>query len=264
MNEQARKAILVVSFGTSYEDTRRLTIEAIEQTIARANPELPVYRAWTSRMILSRLRKESGLKINTITEAMEQMLTDGIREVTVQPTHMINGIENERMTEEIRRFSRSFHRILFGTPLLTSTRDCQELVRIIIEEFSSLPQDEALVLMGHGTPHYANHVYAALNYMFREAGHSNILLGTVEAYPDLDTLLPQLRAMKPEKIHLAPFMIVAGDHARNDMSGDSPQSWASRLIQAGFCVDCTLKGLGEYPAVRELFLKHAQEAGLNH
>lgn len=256
----AKKAILAVSFGTSFEETRKVTIDAIEQDMADAYPDCRVYRAWTSKMILRKLKKRDGIHYDTVTEAFERMRRDGITDVVVQPTHVINGIENDLMTQEALAFQNDFHSILFGNPLLTTLEDNDYVIQAIREEFCDLAEDEALVLMGHGTTHYSNSIYAALDYTFKEKGYSNIFLGTVEAYPSMETLLRMLQEFKPRRVVLAPFMIVAGDHARNDMAGDDPDSWRCQLEAAGMDVTCVLKGLGEYKGIRKLFLEHIKEA----
>ncbi len=257
---EAKKAILVVSFGTSYHETREKTIDAIEHAIAEAFPDYQVYRAWTSKMIMKKLLKRDGIKINNVVEAMDQMAADGITDVIVQPTHVINGIENDLMIQDALSRRAHFQSIRFGTPLLTSTGDNEALVSIISSEFSDLKKDEALVLMGHGTTHYANSIYAAMDYTFKDMGHPNIFLGTVEAYPSMETLLKMVKEQNPKRVVLTPFMIVAGDHATNDMAGEDPDSWKCQFEKAGFPVDCVLKGLGEYPQIHQLFIRHIQEA----
>ena len=259
MNQENRKAILVVSFGTSYEATRKVTIEAIEKDIANAYPDYKLYRAWTSKMILAKLKKRDNLHISNVKEAMEEMIADGITDVIIQPTHVINGIENELMKEDALSYRESFHSIRFGTPLLTSEEDNQTVINAIAEEFSYLSEEEVLVLMGHGTTHYSNAIYAALDYAFKDKGHPNIFLGTVEAYPSMQSLMKMIKAYAPKKVVLAPFMIVAGDHAKNDMAGDDPESWYSQFVQEGFQVETVLKGLGEYKGIRELFVKHVAD-----
>ena len=259
MNQENHKAILVVSFGTSYEATRKVTIEAIEKDIANAYPDYKLYRAWTSKMILAKLKKRDNLHISNVKEAMEEMIADGITDVIIQPTHVINGIENELMKEDALSYRESFHSIRFGTPLLTSEEDNQTVINAIAEEFSYLSEEEVLVLMGHGTTHYSNAIYAALDYAFKDKGHPNIFLGTVEAYPSMQSLMKMIKAYAPKKVVLAPFMIVAGDHAKNDMAGDDPESWYSQFVQEGFQVETVLKGLGEYKGIRELFVKHVAD-----
>lgn len=259
-NKERKQAILAVSFGTSFEEARVAAIEAIEKDFAAAFPELPVYRAWTSGMIRRKLLRTEGLAIDGVTEAMERMLRDGVTDVLVQPTHIVNGVENDQMKADALAWQESFRSLTFGTPLLTSQEDCRLVVEAVAEEFSGLKKEEALVLMGHGTTHYANSVYAALDYQFKDSGYPNIHLGTVEAYPSMESLLNQLREARPSRVVLAPFMIVAGDHARNDMAGEEEDSWKHRLEKEGFSVSCVLKGLGEYPAVRQLLVRHLRDA----
>lgn len=253
-----KKGILVVSFGTSYPDTRQVTIEAIKDTICSAYPDLPVYEAWTSKMIIAKILKTTGEKILNVTEALERMIRDGITDVYIQPTHIINGIENDLMKEDALSFQNVFHSISFGNPLITSTEDMRNIVQILADTFSDMTSEEALILMGHGSEHHSNTVYAALDYMFKEAGYSNIYMGTVEAYPELENVFQILKRNHVKKIHLTPFMIVAGDHATNDMAGEEEDSWMNLCKSAGYEVTCHLKGLGEYPAVRKMFLEHLQ------
>lgn len=259
MSTETKKAILVVSFGTSYKETRKKTIDAIETSIAQAFPDYRIYRAWTSKMILAKLKKRDHIHIPNVKEAMEQMEADGITDVLIQPTHVINGIENDLMKEDALLFKDQFRSITFGDPLLTTEEDNRQAIEALAREFSHIPSDQAVVLMGHGTSHYANTTYAALDYTMKDMGYPNFFLGTVEAYPSMETLLKMLREFQPEKIHLAPFMIVAGDHARNDMAGDDPDSWYSQFTKAGFQVETCLKGLGEYQGIREIFIRHIRE-----
>ena len=260
MNQEAKKAILVVSFGTSFEETRKVTIDAIEQDIAAAYPDYRIYRAWTSKMIIAKLKKRDGIVIPNVREAMEQMASEGITDVVIQPTHVINGIENDLMKEDALAYRSRFDSIAFGTPLLTSEKDNEAVISAIAEEFSWMDEDSALVLMGHGTTHYANAIYAALDYKFKDMGYPHIFLGTVEAYPSMKSLLRMLDAIKPKKLVLAPFMIVAGDHARNDMAGDDPESWLCQFKSAGYEAQPVLKGLGEYEGIRRLFISHIADA----
>ena len=260
MNQQTDKAILVVSFGTSYEASRKATIEKIEQDIADSFQDYQIYRAWTSKFIISILKKRDNYTVSTVKEAMEQMIKDGIRELIVQPTHILDGIENNVMKEEVLSYKESFDKIAFGTPLLTSPEDEQKAIDAVNSEFSELKETEALVLMGHGTTHQINSVYAELDRNFKSAGHSNVFIGTVEADPTIQDLVEEVTAFQPSKIYLTPFMIVAGDHAHNDMAGDSPDSWVCQFKKAGFEVCPVLKGLGEYPEIRAMFVEHAREA----
>lgn len=259
--KEKKTAILAVSFGTSFPGTRERNIDRIEEDLAASFPQAAVYRAWTSKMIIKKLKTRDQIQIDTVKEAMERMAADGVTDVIVQPTHVINGIENDLMKEDALAYADSFDRIVFGTPLLTSAKDNETVISVLAEEWQ-LPSDEVLVLMGHGTTHYANSIYAALDYTFKDFGYTNIFLGTVEAYPSMESLLRQVNAYQPKKVHLAPFMIVAGDHASNDMSGEDPDSWKSQFEAAGFAVECHMKGLGEYSGIRRLLVSHAKEAAV--
>ena len=151
---------------------------------------------------------------------------------------------------------RIINEILFGAPLLTSEEDSCQVIEALMEEMGEIPEDTALVFMGHGTTHYANTVYAALDYRMKDMGYKNVFLGTVEAYPSLDTMKRRLREGGYKKVILAPFMIVAGDHARHDMASDKEDSWKYALEKEGYEISCVLKGLGEYKGIQELFLEH--------
>ena len=257
---ETKKAILAVSFGTSHNDTRKVTIDAIERDMQEAFPDYMLYRAWTSKMIIKKLKNRDNVHVFTVLEAMEQMKKDGITDVLIQPTHVINGIENDLMKEDALAYRDDFHSITFGDPLLTSAEDNLAVIQAIADEFSDLAQDQVLVLMGHGTTHYANSIYAALDYTFKDKGYKNIFLGTVEAYPSMESLMRMVKEYNPSKVVLAPFMIVAGDHAKNDMAGDDPESWYSQFKAAGFEVEPVVKGLGEYPGVRRLLVDHLKVA----
>lgn len=251
-----KRGILVVSFGTSYPETRTVTIEAIEHAVKKAHPSLPVYSAWTSKMIIKKIFLTTGEKIMDVTEALTHMAKDGITDVYIQPTHVMNGIENDQMKEDALKLKDRFQNISFGSPLISSTEDMQKIVKIMAGSFSALSKNEALIFMGHGSKHHTNTIYAALDYMFKENGYPNIYMGTVEAYPELDNILKLLKKRKVTRIHLSPFMIVAGDHASNDMAGEKNDSWLNICKNAGYEVICHMKGLGEYPEVREMFLEH--------
>lgn len=258
MNQTNKPGILVVSFGTCHPETRANTIDAIEARIAKDYPQAYVYRAWTSSIIRKKLSQITGEKIPSVPEAMETMRRDGITDLLIQPTLVMNGIENDRMKEEALKYRDHFCSVCFGKPLISSTDDMRQIVRTLGTAFC-LTNNEALVLMGHGSEHPSNAVYAALDYMFKEMGNSHIYVGTVEAYPSLPVILKQLKGSGITHIHLAPFMTVAGDHAANDMAGNRENSWANICKEAGYKITCHLKGLGEYPQIQELFSQHIKQ-----
>lgn len=259
MSSESERAILAVSFGTSHNDTCKKTIGRIEDEIRSSYPQYPVYRAWTSKIIRKKLLKRDHAEIPSVCEAMERMANDGIREVIVQPTHMLNGIENERMIEDAVSYRSEFETIAIGDPLLTTAGDCERVIRAVTEEIHPA-QDEMLVYMGHGTLHYANFVYPALNYMLKDMGYDNVLIGTVESYPSVETVLRELKKSGRKKIVLAPFMVVAGDHAKNDLTGENEDSWKSIFEREGYEVSCILKGLGEFEGIRKIYLSHIEAA----
>ena len=258
MNQQTDKAIMVVSFGTSYEASRKATIEKID--IRNAFQDHRIYRAWTSKFIISILKKRDNYTVPTIKEALEQMITDGIREVVVQPTHILDGIENNIMKEEVLSYKESFDKIAFGTPLLADSKDESQAINAVTTEFSDLKETEALVFMGHGTEHFANSAYSQFENMLRDLGHESTYVGTVEGFPSLDYVIRRLKIREIKKVYVMPLMIVAGDHAHNDMAGDSPDSWVCQFENAGFEVCPIIKGLGEYPGIRRMYVEHAQKA----
>lgn len=257
---EKKNGILVVSFGTSHPDTCEKTIGKLERMIAAAFPQWKQYRAWTSKIIIRKLKNRDNISVMTVSEALEAMDADGITDVILQPTHVINGIENDTMKEEALAFADRFDSICFGEPLLSSEEDQEAVSRVIIEEFSFVKENEALILMGHGTMHYANSIYAALDYRFKDQGHPNIHIGTVEGYPTTESLLRILKHRRPEKLYLAPFMIVAGDHAKNDMAGEEEDSWKNIFENAGYRVECIIRGMGEYDGIGAIYVEHIRNA----
>lgn len=254
-----KKAILVVSFGTSYPETREKTIGAIERDIAAAFPDWEIRRAFTSGMILKKLRERDKLVIDTVQEALERLESDGFDTVVCQPTHILNGEEYDDIVAIAREFQGRFRALRIGAPLLSATADYTRLARIIGGQFKP-EAHTAVCLMGHGSTHFADAAYAALDYHFREQGRGDILVGTVEGYPDLDTLLRHVRASGAVRVLLTPLMVVAGDHAVNDMAGDGEDSWKTVFESAGLEVRCVLRGLGEYAGVREMYTEHTGAA----
>lgn len=252
-----KKAILIVSFGTSHLDTLEKTITAIEEQAAREFPEYQIYRAFTSQMILNKLKRESKLDFHNVSEAVEQMKADGIETVIAQPTHVINGIENDKMAKELLDRMDAFKRIRIGKPLLSGPEDYKKAIHVLMDEVE-LAEDEMLVLMGHGSDHHANSAYPTLEYTFHSLGYNQVLVGTVEGFPDLRNVMTKLEISECKKVILMPFMIVAGDHAKNDMAGEE-DSWKAELEDAGYEVTAIVKGLGEMPGIRNIYMEHIKE-----
>ena len=255
----ADKALLVVSFGTSYNDNRDLTIGGVENALQQAFPEYEVRRAFTSQIIIDKLKERDGLSIDNVTEAMDRLVADGVREVVVQPTHVMSGYEYDDVVAEVTPYQDKFDSLKVGRPLLDADADYDELAAAITaatKEYDA--EGTAIVFMGHGTEHEANAAYAKLQEHISAAGHGNYFIGTVEATPSLDDVLALVKDSGAGKIVLLPLMIVAGDHANNDMAGDEEGSWKNVFEQEGFEVECVLKGLGQYESVQKMFVTHAK------
>lgn len=252
----SKKAILVVSFGSSHLDALEKNIDKMEAQVSEAFPEYSVYRAFTSQMIIRKLKKVENLHFHTVKEAMEQMSADGVENVIVQPTHIINGIENDSMMCDIMEFTERFRKIRVGKPLLTSVEDYKKSIHALMSEVG-LGVGEALVLMGHGTDHHANSAYPTLEYTFHSLGYNQVLVGTVDGFPDLKNVMTKLEISGIKKVVLLPFMLVAGDHAKNDMAGDE-DSWKTQLEDAGYQVRAVIKGLGEMRGIRNIYIEHIE------
>ncbi|MCT4564602.1 MAG: sirohydrochlorin cobaltochelatase [Maledivibacter sp.] len=255
-----KKAILVVSFGTSYADTRKVTIEACEEKITKAFPEYDVRRAFTSQIIIDKLNKRDNIIVDNPTEAFTKLKDEGFSEVYVQPLHVINGAEYDDLVGEAGEFKEAFDKLVIGRPLLTSMEDYRTVVEALAEEMPERADGEAVVFMGHGTHHDANAAYACLDYVFDDEDQKNVFIGTVEGFPELDTVIKKLEKNNIEKVTLMPLMLVAGDHAQNDMAGDEEDSWKIILKGKGYEVDTVLRGLGEFSKIQDLYIEHLKAA----
>lgn len=262
-----KRGILVVSFGTTYSDTREKTIEAIERELKEQFSDRTFYRAFTSEIVRSVIWEKEGIQIPNVAIALEQMHRDGIQDILVQPTHVIAGMEYDKMIAQIQEKQEWFETIRIGKPLLNETRDYEVAAKAILEETNrnvNWTKHMAVVYMGHGSEHEANQCYPILQKTFRKMGSENIYVSTVEGSPILDETICEIRKNEYHTIVLQPFMIVSGDHARNDMASRQTNSWKSRLEEMGYQTICLLKGLGELEEIRHLFSLHAEEAvGLN-
>lgn len=255
-------AILAVSFGTSYNDSRDITIGAIENSIADAFPTYPVRRAFTAQIIIDKLVERDGLEIDNVTQALDRAVADGIRTLIVQPTHLMNGLEYADLVKELDEYRSDFDQIVLGEPLLTSDADYEAVIQAITEDTKAYDDGEtAIVYMGHGTEAESNQVYGNMQEKLTAAGYTNYYVGTVEAEPTLEDVIKALKeAGTYKKVVLQPLMVVAGDHANNDMAGEEEDSWRIALEAEGYEVESRLTGLGELAAIRELYVKHTQVA----
>ena len=259
--ETARPVLLVVSFGTSYNDNRDLTIGAVERAIQKAYPQYEIRRAFTSQIILDILKERDQLEIDNVKQAMERLVADGVRDVVIQPTHVMPGIEYDGVIAQIGAYRERFHSMKVGRPLLVEDRDYDTLIAALAEETAPYnTSDTAMVFMGHGTEHAANATYPKLQQKLIQAGFHNFFIGTVEAEPTVEDVLADVRKTDAKKVVLLPLMVVAGDHAHNDMAGDAEDTWRAVFANAGYETRCVLKGLGQYPAVQQMFVDHVADA----
>lgn len=251
---------MIVSFGTSFDEAMPAIVN-IEETCRRAFPDYDFYRAFTSGMIIRKLKKTKNIVIHNPQEVMEQLAAEGYEEVLCQPTHIINGMEYEKMMGMLVPYKDRIPVIRVGRPLLTDEEDYRKSCQIVMQELDRpLEQDEAFVLMGHGTEHFSNSAYCQFENMLRDLGYENTYVGTVEGFPGLDYVIRRMKIRGIRKVHLMPLMIVAGDHARNDLAGAEADSWDSLLQAEGFETEIILKGMGEIDAIAALFVEHLQAA----
>lgn len=253
--------LMVVSFGTSYNDNRRLTIGAIEEAIEKAFPDYSVRRGFTSQIIIDHVKTRDNIAIDNVGEALARAEKNGVKNLVIQPTHLMNGLEYNDLKDELAGYSDSFEKIVLGDPLLTSDDDFQKVMNAIVDATKEYDDGEtAICFMGHGTEAESNQVYTKMQETLKAAGHDNYFVGTVEATPSLDDVIAAVKAGGYKKVVLRPLMIVAGDHANNDMAGDEDGSWKTEFEKAGFEVTTVVEGLGSVQAIQDLFVAHAQAA----
>ena len=260
-DEIGENELLVVSFGTSFNDSRRLTIGAIEGAIADAFPDYSVRRGFTSQIIIDHVLKRDGVAIDNVTEALDRAVDNGVKTLVVQPTHLMNGFEYNDLVQEIAQYGDAFEQISIGEPLLTSDEDFEAVAKAIVDATAEYDDgNTAICFMGHGTEAESNGVYEKMQGVLEGLGAENYYIGTVEAEPSLDDVVEKVKAGEYTRVVLEPLMVVAGDHANNDMAGDEEDSWKSVFEAAGYEVEPILRGLGELPAIQELYVAHAQAA----
>lgn len=260
-DEIGEKELMVVSFGTSYNDNRRLTIGAIEDAMEQAFPEYSVRRGFTSQIIIDHVKSRDKVSIDNVGEALERAVENGVKTLVVQPTHLMNGLEYTDLVNELAEYADAFEQIEIGDPLLTSDEDFTAVVKAITEATAEYDDGEtAICFMGHGTEAASNQIYENMQQVLTDAGYTNYYIGTVEAEPSLEDVLEAVQAGEYKRVVLEPLMIVAGDHANNDMAGDEEGSWKTVFEDAGYEVTCVVRGLGELEPIQQLFVEHAQTA----
>ncbi len=260
-DEIGENELLVISFGTSFNDSRRLTIGGIEAAIAEALPEFSVRRGFTAQIIIDHVERRDGIHIDNVTEALERAVNNGVKTLVVQPTHLMHGFEYDELVETLGGYADAFEQVVVAEPLLTSDDDFARVAAVLVELTKEYDDGEtAIVYMGHGTEHEYNKVYAQMQDVLAGMGAENYYIGTVEAEPSLEDVMAALEGKGYKRVVLRPMMGVAGDHANNDMAGDEEDSWKTILTEAGYEVECVLEGLGQVPEIQQIYVEHAQAA----
>lgn len=255
-----KNAIFVVSFGTSYPDALKNSIESTEKLIYKVFRGYEPRRAFTSELIIRKLKKRDNIHIDGPAEALQKLAIKGYSRIVVQPLHIIPGYEYHQVKQAVDEFRRKkvFEEIFLGEPLLFNSEDYKAVTEFLKVNLAGMSRDEGAVLMGHGTAHFSNACYYCLQSYMEKAG-LRAYLANVEGCPTLEDVMDRLREKSISKIILMPFMLVAGDHARNDMAG-SEDSWKTILEKEGFQVKTFMHGLAESDAVRNMFAKKALKA----
>lgn len=252
------RGILFASFGTSHADAQASCLDAVANALLEAEPDALLGQAYTSS-IIRRVLRGRGQDVPDVRQALVRMAAAGVDDVTVQPGHLMPGEEFDKLRSQVVDCAALFDRVCVGEPLLSGTAAAERVMRVMAGHYQT-EQGRAVVLMGHGTDRFSNVVYAAMNFHAMLLGRTDLYVGTVEAQPDLDCVMGLLRERDYSRVTLAPLMLVAGDHSKNDMAGDGEDSWASRLRAAGYEVTCNLEGLGQLPDIRAMYAEHARDA----
>ena len=280
-DEIGEKELLVVSFGTSFNDSRATDIKGIEDALAKAFPDWSVRRAFTAQIIINHVQARDGEKIDNMDQALERAVANGVKTLVVQPTHLMHGAEYDEMCEALDAYKDKIENIVVAEPLLGEVgndatvinADKEAVAKAVVaaavaegnfESIDKAAEDStALVLMGHGTAHVAKVTYSQMQTQMEKLGYKNVFIGTVEGEPEetsCEAVIEAVKAAGYTKVVLRPLMVVAGDHANNDMAGDDEDSWKSMVEAAGLTVECQIAGLGRIDAVQELYVAHTQAA----
>ncbi len=249
-----KTALLMVHYGTTYDETRAKTIDAVNRQARQSFPQMEVRVAYLSPVVIRRLRQR-GIDKETPREALLRLSSEGFTDVKVLTTCLIDGEEMDVLRRDVARVDTLFRSVTIGRPLLYSVDNCLRVADILARRHAadSVP-GEHVVFVGHGSSTPATALYSQMDYMFRAQGHANCHVATIEGYPTFDTCLAQLKAAGARRVKLVPLLFVAGNHAMKDIGG----SWRQRLKQEGFSVEVVLEGLGEVSEIQEMYIQSAR------
>ncbi len=255
-----KKGILLVAFGTTVPSAK-VALVNMYQKVEKAFPDTEIRWAYTSAFIRKKLKKQ-GEDIDSPIVAISKMADEGFTHIAVQSMHTIPGLEYEYLEQTVKsimEIPKGPRKIEIGRPLLYAHEDIEVTVKAMIANFPERKKDEAMILMGHGTPHISNVFYPAMNYYFAEECE-HVYMGTVEGYPSIEDVIAKLKLNGIKKAFMMPFMSVAGDHAKNDMCGEGEDSWYNMLTAAGIEVECIIKGTGEMNEVVSIWVEHLKDS----
>lgn len=282
-DEIGENELLVVSFGTSFNDSRATDIGGIEKALQEANPDWSVRRAFTAQIIINHVQARDGEKIDNMDQALERAVNNGVKNLVVQPTHLMHGAEYDELSEAVENYKDKFESVKIAEPLLGEVgsdetvinADKEAVAKAITEEavkaaeYDRLEAAEAdgtaFVFMGHGTSHVANVSYNQMQTQMEQLGYKNVFIGTVEGEPEdtaCEAVIDKIKEAGYKKVILRPLMVVAGDHANNDMAGDDDDSWKSQFEASGAfdSIETQIEGLGRIPAVQQIYVEHTKAA----
>ena len=282
-DEIGENELLVVSFGTSFNDSRAEDVKGIEDALAEAYPDWSVRRAFTAQIIINHVEARDDEVIDNMQQALDRAVENGVKNLVVQPTHLMHGAEYDEMTEAINEYKDKFESVAIAEPMLGEVGDDATVINDDKKAVAQAITDEAckeagfdsmdaaaeagtaFVFMGHGTSHTANITYDQMQTQMEDLGFKNAFIGTVEGEPEdtaCDKVIEKVKEAGYKNVVLRPLMVVAGDHANNDMAGDDEDSWKSQFVASGNFdkVDCQIEGLGRVEAVEKLYVEHTKAA----
>ena len=251
------ETLLIVSFGSASQEARTLDIGGVEEALRRRCPDLPAVRVYTSPTI-RRILAGRGEQIPSLEEALEEQAAAGAEHLYLLPTHLLPGYEYDAIRETAERFRPNVPDLRLAPPLLGDTDTARALAKVLMDRWPRL-LGQAVILVGHGTAHPGNLIYPALQGVFALHNRGDLLVGTVEGWPGLEDLLPVLKRQGAERAVLVPLLLTAGTHVGEDIAGSGPESWKSRLEEAGLVVYPVLEGLGRLPQVQALYVRRLEE-----